>query len=130
MFAALKSQVELSGLAAQGVRLVHADAREVLRALLELPRCDAPHVVYLDPMHPARRRKSSLVKQHMRDIRELVGADEDADELLELGRRVALERVVVKRPSHSQPLGPHVNFSLDGRTTRFDCYLPYLPRRP
>ena len=41
-----------------------------------------PDVVYLDPMFP-HREKSALVKKEMRVFQELVGADNDADDLLD-----------------------------------------------
>ncbi|WP_337918915.1 class I SAM-dependent methyltransferase, partial [Vibrio cholerae] len=42
-------------------------------------------VVYLDPMypHPENKKKTALVKKEMRVFQSLVGADNDADALLE-----------------------------------------------
>lgn len=67
-----------------------------------------PDVILCDPMHPTRQ-KSALVKKELRIIRELVGVDEDADELLPLALNCA-KRVVVKRPRLAEPLAgikPH-----------------------
>jgi 16S rRNA (guanine1516-N2)-methyltransferase len=60
----------------------------------------------------------------MRDLKDIVGEDLDADELFRacLGR--AKKRIVVKRPRHAE----HINqqqpsFSYDGKSSRFDIYL-------
>jgi len=81
-------------------------------------------VIYLDPMFP-ERSKSALVKQDMRELKDLVGDDTDADLLLEPARKAAQKRVVVKRPKAAPMLAnidPHV--SLNGKSGRFDIYMP------
>ena len=63
-----------------------------------LEQCESmPDVVYLDPMFP-HREKSALVKKEMRVFQALVGADTDADDLLEFAYPLASKRVVVKTP--------------------------------
>jgi 16S rRNA (guanine1516-N2)-methyltransferase len=99
-------------------RLVCGDARAVLAALPQ-----RPDAVYLDPMFPPKRKKSAAVNKEMRLLRELVGADPDAPELLEIGRRVARERVVVKRPDDAPPLAPDPDISFPGKLVRYDVYL-------
>lgn len=79
-------------------------------------------VVYLDPMYP-HKSKSALVKKEMRLFQHLVGADEDADCLLEPAMHIAQKRVVVKRPDYAQFLAqkaPH--FSRETKNHRFDIY--------
>lgn len=80
-------------------------------------------VIYLDPMHP-EREQSALVKQEMRLFRALVGADEDAADLLAAALRAGVRRVVVKRPARAAPLLGTPVGAISGRTTRFDLYLP------
>ncbi|MFZ7155274.1 class I SAM-dependent methyltransferase [Avibacterium avium] len=80
-------------------------------------------VVYLDPMYP-HKAKSALVKKEMRVFQHLVGADEDADDLLAPALQIAQKRVVVKRPDYAQFLAekaPH--FSRETKNHRFDIYL-------
>ena len=85
----------------------------------------APQVVYLDPMFP-HREKSSLVKKEMRIFRQLAGDDDDAPALLEAAMKLASHRVVVKRPRKAPAIdGPHPNYALEGKSSRFDIY----PRR-
>lgn len=80
-------------------------------------------VVYLDPMYP-HRDKSALVKKEMRMLRDIVGNDNDAANLLLIALQCASERVVVKRPKHAENLNAQLpNFSLAGRSSRFDIYL-------
>jgi len=97
----------------------HADSLESLAAVVAE---FAPDVIYLDPMHPPRR-KSALVKQELRELRELVGNDSDSAELAALALEMSVPRVVIKRPAGSVELCPGVNHAHQGRTTRFDIYL-------
>jgi 16S rRNA (guanine1516-N2)-methyltransferase len=99
--------------------LYRADARDFLKQLSETER---PEVIYLDPMYP-ESGKSAAKRKEMRFFRELVGADPDAEELLELARKQAKRRVVVKRPLKAAALTPKPGASLRGKTTRFDIYL-------
>lgn len=87
------------------------------------PETDFADVVYLDPMYP-HKQKSALVKKEMRVFQHLVGADLDADTLLEPALALAKKRVVVKRPDYAQFLAqkaPH--FSRDTKNHRFDIYV-------
>ena len=91
-----------------------------------LPTRTAPEVVYLDPMYP-QRQKSAAVKKEMAYFHELVGAATAADEalLLQTARRHATKRVVVKRPQGGAVLaGEAPAFQYQGKSTRFDVYLP------
>jgi 16S rRNA (guanine1516-N2)-methyltransferase len=101
------------------LRFVHADARSFLQQ--PAPE-DMPDVVYLDPVFPPMK-KFSLVRVEMRILRQLVGDDSDAPELLELARAVARQRVVVKRHRHAEPLGPSPTHSHSDKTTRYDVYV-------
>ena len=100
------------------LRLVVGDARCVLR---NLPAGDAPEVIYLDPMYPARR-KFALGRKEMSVLRRVVGHDEDAGELLAVARSVARRHVVVKRMQHAPPLAPAPTRVYRGKTTRYDVY--------
>ncbi len=100
------------------LHLIEGDARLLLTSLKP-----APEVIYLDPMFPPKRKKSAAVKKEMRLLRELVGDDLDARDLLEISRRVALDRVVVKRPDDASPLAPDPSMSIAGKLVRYDVYL-------
>lgn len=111
--------VTLTGLAlSDRLQIMNVDSRALLPALA--PRPDA---IYLDPMFPPKRRKSAAVKKEMRLLRELVGDDADAAELLELSRTIARDRVVVKRPDDAPPLASAPSMSLTGKLVRYDVYL-------
>lgn len=85
-----------------------------------------PAVVYLDPMYPGTK-KSALPGKGMALFRALVGADDDAAELLQVARRAASRRVVVKRPLKAPYLGGlEPTGSLKGSTTRYDLYAPLV----
>ena len=79
-------------------------------------------VVYLDPMFP-ERKKSAAVKKEMRVFHHYIGADEDADAMLEPALQVAQYRVVVKRPSNAPFLADREpSYQIKGKSTRFDIY--------
>ncbi|OBX06084.1 methyltransferase [Gallibacterium salpingitidis] len=79
-------------------------------------------VVYLDPMFP-HKNKSALVKKEMRVFQSLVGADLDADLLLDSALKLA-HRVVVKRPDYANYLAEKVpHFSQTTKNHRFDIYI-------
>ncbi|KAA0873859.1 class I SAM-dependent methyltransferase [Nitrincola tapanii] len=83
---------------------------------------EPPEVVYLDPMFP-HSDKSAQVKKEMLAFRSLVGADEDADALLQAALEVAVYRVVVKRPRKAPDLqGPKPSVRLEGKSCRYDIY--------
>lgn len=115
---------EIGPVVSERLHLVEADSRVFLAGLPDLQR---PKVVYLDPMYP-HRRKSARVKKEMRSLRELVGDDEDATELLAVALAHAKRRVVVKRPRLAPVLaGPSPGFQILSPNTRFDIYLTGSP---
>ena len=80
-------------------------------------------VVYLDPMFPPRPG-SAKVKKDMQLLQRLaeIGA---GDALLLPARRVACQRVVVKRPNYAPPLaGITPSGQLPAGANRFDIYAP------
>ena len=97
--------------------LVKQDAKEHLKQLM--PQ-DYPDVIYIDPMHPLRK-KSALVKKEMQVLQQTIGADEDAGELLALALTRARQKVVVKWPQRLAPLQAS-SLSFGGKTVRFDVY--------
>ena len=81
-----------------------------------------PQVVYLDPMFP-EREKSAQVKKEMRLFKPLVGADDDAPDLLAAALALATHRVVVKRPRKAPAIaGAPVSHVLEGKSSRYDIY--------
>lgn len=88
---------------------------------------EPPEVVYLDPMYP-QRQKSAAVKKEMAYFHALVGSDTLREEhaLLVAAQRLACKRIVVKRPLNGEFLaGKPPAFQYQGKTTRFDVYLPH-----
>lgn len=108
--------------AAGRMELHRADALELL------PSLGPAEVVYLDPMYPRTGREGRKGKG-MRILRAILGDDPDAHGLLELARRAATRRVVVKRPLKAPPLaGVRPSGSLPGTTVRYDLYGPLHDR--
>jgi 16S rRNA (guanine1516-N2)-methyltransferase len=100
--------------------LVHGDAKDRLPEL-------KPDVVIIDPMHPPRRN-TALVKQEMRQLSAIVGADEDADELMRIALASARERVVLKWPLRAAPLleTPKPSHQFAGKTVRYEVFIAAL----
>jgi len=99
------------------ITLIHGDARERLPAL-------RPDVVIIDPMHPPRQN-TALVKQEMRLLSGIVGADEDSQELMQVALASARERVVLKWPLRAKPLleSPKPSHQFAGKTVRYEVFL-------
>jgi len=102
---------------ANRIQLLPGDARVLL------PK-ELPEVIYIDPMHP-KRTKSALVKKNLRDLRDLVGADEDSADLIRIALRCAQNRVTLKWPKNAAlPDGlPKPSFEQVGKTTRYAIFL-------
>ena len=76
--------------------LLHGDAKALL------PKLKA-EAILIDPMHPPRKT-SALVKRELRQVREIVGTDEDAVALMQVALRHARQRVVLKWPAKAAPM--------------------------
>ena len=97
--------------------LIHGDSKNLL------PNFSAD-VVLVDPMHP-ERKNSALVKKEMRVLRQLVGADVDALDLMQAAFRSAHKRVVLKWPLRAESLVglPKPTHQYLGKTTRYDVFV-------
>jgi 16S rRNA (guanine1516-N2)-methyltransferase len=81
-----------------------------------------PDVIVIDPMFPPTK-KQALVKKEMQAFHQLVGPDQDGEQLLQAALTAAIYRVVVKRPRKAQHLASRKpNFSVEGKAIRFDVY--------
>jgi len=102
------------------LQLVNADSCKRLQSLAEAQR---PQVVYMDPMYPSGKA-SVEVKKEMRALQQIVGPDLDSGELLDVALRVALRRVVVKRPKRADCLNDrNPDTAVESKKTRYDIYV-------
>ncbi|MEY3144130.1 MAG: hypothetical protein RLY21_2623 [Planctomycetota bacterium] len=111
--------VRLAELLGGRLKVVHADAREWLAA--RAGTAEAPDAVVIDPMFPPKKKKSALPRKEMVALREAVGADLDAAELLAAARACARTRVVLKRGDDAPELAK-ADWSIEGTTVRFDVW--------
>ena len=128
------------------VRLIHGDVFSVLGARIAVAakttriwrsednraESGAVHgridVVYIDPMFPPGR-KTALPNKRMQYLRLLLATDStDVAGLLALGRRIATERVVLKR-RRLDPVIDHPDWQIPGRTVRYDVYRSHAGER-
>ncbi len=98
--------------------LLQGNAIDLLANLENPPDC-----IYLDPMFPPKRKKSALAKKSMMVLRELLGDDQDKEELFEAALKATGKRVVVKSPDYATPLGGKPSQSFQGKLLRYDVYL-------
>lgn len=89
------------------------------------PQTPAFDAIFLDPMYPRDETKSAKQKKEMQLYRELVGKDPDVLDLFRAAWAKARKRVVVKRPDDAPTIavGRDPDFSLEGKTVRYDIYL-------
>ena len=97
--------------------LLHGDAKKLLPSL-------KPEIILVDPMHPARKN-SALVKQDLRQIREIVGTDDDAPELMQIALNSATKRVILKWPQKAAPMTGirPPSHQITGKSTRYDVFM-------
>ena len=99
------------------MNLIFGDSKNVLPEL-------SPEVVLIDTMYKDRK-KTALVKNDMRLVREIVGSDTDYIELIEVALKLAKNRVVIKQPRYAKPLKNIKRYShqILGKTIRYDVYM-------
>lgn len=98
--------------------LIVGDAIEALENLPFRPDC-----IYLDPMFPAKRKKSALARKPMAVLHTILGEDSDRDALFKAAVQKAARRVVVKSPDYAEPLGGPPDLAVQGKLQRYDVYL-------
>ena len=99
------------------MKLIHGDAIQLLPGL-------SPKIVLVDPMHPPRN-KSALVKAEMRQIRAIVGIDDDQTRLMQTALAHASRRVVLKWPAKAAPMTdiPPASHQIIGKSVRYDVFM-------
>ena len=97
--------------------LIYGDSKNILPQL-------SPEVILIDTMYKDRK-KSALVKNDMRLVREMVGSDSDYIELIEVALKFALNRVVIKQPRYAEPLKEikACSHQILGKTIRYDVHM-------
>jgi len=97
--------------------LLKGDAKDLLLGM-------SAEVILVDPMHPPRTN-SALVKRELRQVREIVGTDEDAADLVRVALQNALSRVVLKWPAKADPITgiQPCSHQIVGKSTRYDVFM-------
>ena len=99
------------------MNLLYGDAKELLPEL-------SADAVLVDPMHPPRK-KSALVKLELRQVRQIVGPDDDTADLIKVALASAKKRVVLKWPAKADPIKGMVACShqIIGKSIRYDVFM-------
>ena len=98
--------------------LVAGNAIELLNTL-----STPPDAIYIDPMFPPKRKQSALAKKSMMILRELLGDDDDKEQLFTAAFQATGKRVVVKSPDYAPPLMGKPSHTFQGKLLRYDVYL-------
>lgn len=116
------SQDQQACTAVNRMTLCATDALDWLKGF-EQSMSPRPDAIYLDPMF-APRSKTAKVKKDMQVMHRLLAGSGDGVGLLDAALKVSGKRVVVKRPAKAAPLQEkEPDFSVGGKTSRFDVYL-------
>ena len=99
------------------MELLFGDSKDILPNL-------SPEVVLIDTMYK-ERKKSALVKNDMRLVREVVGPDSDHVDLINVALKNASKRVVIKQPRYAETFDNIKGYShqILGKTIRYDVYV-------
>ena len=97
--------------------LLKGDAKDLLAEL-------SGEAILIDPMHPPRHN-SALVKRELRQVREIVGTDDDASDLVRVALKTARNRVVLKWPAKADPISGirACSHQIQGKSTRYDVFM-------
>ena len=97
--------------------LLFGDSKDILPKL-------SPEVIMIDTMYKDRK-KTALVKNNMRLVREIVGPDSDYVELLKVALSCAKNRVVMKQPRYADPIKEirKCSHQILGKTIRYDIFM-------
>ena len=99
------------------MELLFGDSKDILPKL-------TPEVIMIDTMYKDRK-KTALVKNNMRLVREIVGPDSDYIELLKVALNCAKNRVILKQPRYAEPIKEITKCShqILGKTIRYDVFM-------
>lgn len=99
------------------MNLLFGDSKDILPNIV-------PEVILIDTMYKDRK-KSALVKNDMRLVREVVGSDSDHVELINVALNNASKRVVIKQPRYAETLDniKGCSHQILGKTIRYDVYV-------
>jgi len=99
------------------MNLLFGDSKDILPNI-------APEVILIDTMYKDRK-KSALVKNDMRLVREVVGSDSDHVDLINVALNNASKRVVIKQPRYAETLDniKGCSHQILGKTIRYDVYI-------
>jgi|TARA_B110000977_G_scaffold51855_1_gene70511 16S rRNA (guanine1516-N2)-methyltransferase len=97
--------------------LIFGDSKNIIPNL-------SPQVILIDTMYQ-ERKKTALVKNNMRIVREIVGSDLDYLELIDVALINASNRVVIKQPIHADKINhtKPCSHQILGKTIRYDVYM-------
>ena len=99
------------------MELLFGDSKDILPKL-------TPEVIMIDTMYKDRK-KTALVKNNMRLVREIVGPDSDYIDLLKVALNCAKNRVVLKQPRYAEPIKEirKCSHQILGKTIRYDIFM-------
>ena len=105
---------------AERMHLITGDSTEILPLKKGQYR-----LIYLDPMFP-ERKKSGLIKKKFQLLQQLETPCGDEEKLFSAALQATSERIIVKRMESNPFLaGRKPDYSVKGKTVRFDVYIAF-----
>ena len=100
------------------MHLVEGDSIEGMKSVP-----DAPDLIYLDPMFPARQ-KSGLINKKLQLIQKLEQPCFEEEALLEAAILAHPKKIIIKRPLKGANLaGKKPSYTIKGKAIRYDCII-------
>ena len=102
----------------------HPDLKKRVQVYFKHYFGHSPEVIMIDTMYKDRK-KTALVKNNMRLVREIVGPDSDYVELLKVALNCAKNRVVLKQPRYADPIREirKCSHQILGKSIRYDIFM-------
>jgi 16S rRNA (guanine1516-N2)-methyltransferase len=89
---------------------------------MPLTKPEVPSIIYIDPMYP-QTKSTALNQSEMRYLHHISSNEDIAEELLEKSLPLALDRVIIKRPTKAAALSRACDMSIEQGSTRYDIYI-------
>ena len=110
---------------AKRMSLERSDSLQYLESLVQLSE-QAPDVIYLDPMFPARQKSAAVKKKfQLLHVLEKPCDEVEEDALIRAAFAAGSRKVIIKRPVKGGHLaGIKPSYSITGKAVRYDVLVP------
>ncbi len=97
--------------------VISGDAGELVNSVVDGVDC-----AYFDPMFPPKRKRSAATNKFMQFLQVFAGEDADAAQVAQQIVSSKIPRLVIKRPTHAEPLLPQPHSKFGSKLINYDVY--------